>query len=112
MSDKSRVKEEWRERYPRANPTPDRTVTPGPGAIVQSKAGRDRFRRFLVTDIIESADPTPRAAVVNGTTRSTDHPKIKSLSHLIPVGMSDEAKSLIEKGALTDADVRRILAKS
>ena len=112
MSDKNRVKEKWCERYPRTNPAPDRTITPGPGAIVQSKAGRDRFRRFLVIEISPECTPTPRVAVVNGTTRGIDHPKTKSLRHLIPVGMSDEAASLIAGGALTDEDVRRILAKS
>lgn len=112
MSDKNRVKEKWCERYPRTNPKPARSVTPIPGAIVQSKAGRDRFRRFLVISVADTDTPTPRVEVVNGTTRSVSSPKVKSLRHVIPIGMSCEAAELIAEGKLTDDDVRRIIAKS
>lgn len=51
------------------------------GTVVQSVAGRDRFRVFLVIeDGMERGYPT--VSVVNGALHKLEKPKIKHLSHV------------------------------
>lgn len=113
MSDKDLVKQKWLERYPRRFPVADKTIPPVPGAIVVSRTGRDRYRRFIITKVLapEPNEKNLRVLVCDGCLRSTASPKKKNLSHLIIIGMSDKAASLIEIGALTDNDASEILSE-
>lgn len=111
MSDKSLIKQQWLEKYPRAFPKADKTVAPVPGAIVVSRAGRDRYRCFIITKVLppEMYEKSLRVMVTDGDLRPTASQKKKNLSHLILVGMSDRAATLIADGALTDAAAREIV---
>lgn len=111
MSDKDLIKKKWLERYPRGFPKPDKTVMPVPGAIALSRAGRDRYRSFIITEVLppERCEKELRVTVVDGKLRRVNDPKKKNLAHLILVGMSSEAAILIADGRLTDDEAVRIL---
>lgn len=113
MSDKSLIKQRWLERYPRKFPKADKTVRPVPGAVAVSRAGRDRYRTFVITEVLppELCEKNLRVMVVDGNLRAVDSPKKKNLSHLILVGMSDEAAEMLASGTLTNEAVRRILSE-
>ncbi len=49
-----------------------------PGAIVRSKAGRDKFRFFVVVDVIDEKYCT----IADGDLRKIDSPKKKKIMHL------------------------------
>lgn len=112
MSDKD-LKKQWLERYPVKFPKADKAVAPVPGAIAVSRAGRDRYRRFIITEVLppEMNEKHLRVLVTDGCLRSTASPKKKNLSHLILIGMSDRAAALIADGALTDKDASEILSE-
>jgi len=111
MSDKDLVKKQWLERYPREFPKAKKDVMPIPGAIVVSRAGRDRYRRFIITKVLapEPNEKDLRVLVCDGCLRGIAKPKKKNLSHLILIGMSDKAATLIAEDALTDNDASEIL---
>lgn len=111
MLDKGLIKKSWCERYPRTFPKSDSSVTPVAGAVVVSKAGRDRFRVFIIVDVLppKPNEKAPRALVIDGKLRTAAAPKKKNLSHLILVGMSSDAAELIAAGGLTDEAARKIL---
>jgi len=113
MSDKDLVKKQWLEKYPRQFPKADRTVSPIPGAIAVSRAGRDRYRRFIITEVLapEMNEKDLRVLAVDGNLRKTASPKKKNLAHLILIGMSDRAAALIADGALTDKAADEILSE-
>ncbi len=113
MSDKDLVKKQWLLRYPREFPKADRAVGPVPGAIAVSRAGRDRYRRFIITEVLppEMYEKNLRVLVVDGSLRPTAAPKKKNLAHLILIGMSERAAVLIADGMLTDAAADEILAE-
>ena len=113
MSDKDLVKKQWLERYPREFPKADKTVSPIPGAIVVSRAGRDRYRRFIITEVLppELNEKNLRVLVCDGDLRCAGAPKKKNLSHLLIVGMSEKAAMLIADGALTDKAAQEILSE-
>ena len=112
MSDKSLIKQQWLERYPRSFPEADKTVAPVPGAVAISRAGRDRYRTFVITEVLppEICEKNLRVAVVDGNLRTVDSPKKKNLSHLILVGMSNKAAEMLSDGTLTDEAVRQIVS--
>ena len=111
MSDKSHVTKEWLEKYPRAFPKACKTVGPVPGAIAVSRAGRDRYRTFIITEVLPARvnEKNLRVTVTDGKLRPTSSPTKKNLSHLILVGMSDRAAELLELGKLTDKDAAEII---
>lgn len=113
MSDKDLVKQQWLERYPRSFPKADKSVTPVPGAIAVSRAGRDRYRRFIVTKVLapEMNEKHLRVLVCDGLLRQTETPKKKNLSHLILIGMSERAAALIADGKLDDKTADEILSE-
>ncbi len=113
MSDKDIVKSRWLERYPREFPKADKSVAPIPGAVVVSRSGRDRYRRFIITEVLppEINEKSLRVLVCDGSLRPVGDPKKKNLSHLILVGMSDDAAKLIADGSLTDKAADEILEK-
>lgn len=49
-----------------------------PGAIVRSKAGRDKFRFFVVIDVVDNDYVT----IADGDLRKIDSPKKKKIKHL------------------------------
>jgi len=111
MSDKSSVKELWLQRYPRKFPKADRSVAPVPGAIAVSRAGRDRYRAFIITDVLpaEIGEKTLRVMVADGKLRSTASPKKKNLSHLVLVKHSPRAAEMLATGSFTDSAAEMIL---
>lgn len=111
MSDKDLIKQKWLERYPREFPKADKSVMPVPGAIAVSRAGRDRYRRFIIAEVLppEQGERTPRVTVIDGCLRSTGAPKKKNLAHLILIGMSDAAAEMLAQGTLTDKAAAEIL---
>lgn len=113
MPDKDLVKKQWLERYPREFPKADKAVAPVPGAIAVSRAGRDRYRRFIITRVLmpEVNEKSLRVLVCDGHLRRAATPKKKSLSHLILIGMNDRAAALIAEDALTDAAAAEILSE-
>ena len=113
MSDKDLIKQKWLEQYPRAFPKADKSVMPVPGAIAVSRAGRDRHRCFIITEVLppERCERTLRVMVTDGKLRPTASPKKKNLAHLILVGMSSTAAELIAVGKLTDGKAEEILSE-
>lgn len=111
MSDKGLIKEQWLRRYPRPFPKADKTVCPVPGAIAVSRAGRDRYRAFIITEVLPAklGEKNLRVTVTDGELRKSDSPKKKNLAHLILVGMSERAAALIADGSLTDEAAAEIL---
>lgn len=111
MLDKGLIKASWCERYPRTFPKPDSSVAPVAGAVAVSRAGRDRFRVFIITDVLPQKpnEKAPRVTVIDGKLRTASAPKKKNLSHLILVGMSSAAAKLIAADELTDEAAREIL---
>lgn len=111
MSDKSLIKKQWTLKYPRAFPKACKTVSPVPGAIAVSRAGRDRYRTFIITEVlpVEEFEKNLRVLVTDGDLRPLASQKKKNLSHLILVGMSDRAAELIAAGMLTDQAAREII---
>ncbi|MBQ7828194.1 MAG: hypothetical protein IJ386_08015 [Clostridia bacterium] len=114
MSDKGLIKEQWLERYPRSFPKADKTVSPIPGAIAVSRAGRDRYRAFIITEVLpaELGEKNLRVRVTDGELRRVSSPKKKNLSHLILVGMSDTAAKMIACGTLTDEAAAEIIREA
>lgn len=49
-----------------------------PGAIVRSKAGRDKFRHFVVIEVLDDDYVT----IADGDLRKVDAPKKKKIKHL------------------------------
>lgn len=49
-----------------------------PGAVVKSKAGRDKFRHFVVIEVIDEEYVT----IADGDLRKVDAPKKKKIKHL------------------------------
>lgn len=111
MSDKSLIKEQWLERYPRAFPKADKKVCPVPGAIVVSRAGRDRYRAFIITEVLPEklGENNLRVTVADGELRKVSSPKKKNLSHLILIGMSESAAGMLAEDTLTDNAAAEIL---
>ena len=118
MSDKSLIKKQWLERYPRKFPKADTTVPFNKGTVVVSRTGRDRYRTFIVVDCdlhIDNPETLQGSRVcvwvTDGGRRGVEKPKLKNLSHVIPVGFSEEAAAMIEAGTLTNEAVREIVSK-
>lgn len=76
------------------------------GQVVLSKAGRDKGRVFLISEIV---DPT-FVKVVDGDLRKLEKPKLKKMKHLAIYNtvISDFPKAFSE-GCLKDSDVRKFL---
>ena len=73
------------------------------GAIVLSRAGRDRNRAFVIMDVIDS----DYVLLVDGRLRTLDRPKKKKRRHLLKA----PTEARMEWHAhLLDADVRKFLA--
>ena len=118
MSDKSLIKDEWLRRYPREFPKADMTVPFNKGTVVISRSGRDRYRTFIIVDlkiVWESPDSIRGAKfcvlVTDGGRRGVENPKLKNMSHVIPVAFSEEAEKMIDAGNLTDEAVREIVSR-
>ena len=111
MSDKGLIKSKWLERYPRSFPQADKSALPVPGAVVVSRAGRDRYRTFIITEVLrpQKCEKSLRVLGSDGKLRKVSSPKKKNLSHLILVGMSEKASELISAGALTDSSAAELL---
>ena len=78
------------------------------GRIVQSKAGRDKGRRFVVIAIEDDA----HVRIADGNMRKIAHAKKKKLKHLCREHRSLEnlAQLLAATGGTADAALRRALA--
>lgn len=118
MSDKSLIKKQWLERYPRKFPKGDHSIPSPVGMIVVSRTGRDRYRTFIVVDCdlhIDNPETLQGSRVcvwvTDGGRRGVERPKLKNLSHVIPVAFSEEAAAMIEAGTLTDEAVREIVSR-
>lgn len=77
------------------------------GQIVKSKAGRDKGRIFLVTNILDDKF----VEIVDGDLRKIDSPKKKKIRHLIVYNSTiKDYKAKIENGdKINNAYVRKIL---
>ena len=71
------------------------------GAIVLSRAGRDRGRAFVVTEVLDSE----YVRMADGRLRTLDRPKKKKRKHLLK---ASEARMEL-KGNLLNADFRKFL---
>lgn len=113
MSHKDIVKKLWAEKYPREFPGADPAVMPLPGAVAVSRAGRDKYRAFIILEVLppRTGERSLRVTVADGKLRSVAAPKLKSLSHLIPVAFSSEACALIRDNSLTDKKCEEILKR-
>ena len=76
----------------------------GIGSIVQSKAGRDQGRRFLVVGEVDA----DFVWIANGDQRKMDRLKKKRRRHLKPTGQVVEAlaRRLSDGGAVEDHELR------
>lgn len=83
-------------------------VNPTVGQIVESRAGHDTGRRYLLV----SAVGKDFVLVSDGKLRPLDNPKCKRVKHLRYIGESAEAASAIARGALDDAAVRKAIASA
>jgi len=79
------------------------------GSIVQSKAGRDEGRLFIVVQEIDA----DFVMVANGQLRKMDHLKKKRRKHLKPIGIvCEELRTRISEGKpVEDHEVRSWLKK-
>lgn len=74
--------------------------------IVKSKAGRDKGRVFIVTEIVDES----YVHVVDGDLRRVDHPKRKKIKHLqVEDTILRELVEAVKTGSLQDAQVRKTL---
>ncbi|MCT4661067.1 MAG: KOW domain-containing RNA-binding protein [Tissierellales bacterium] len=74
--------------------------------IVKSKAGRDKGRVFIVTEIVDES----YVHVVDGDLRMVDRPKRKKIKHLqVTDTILRELVEAIKTGSLQDAQVRKTL---
>lgn len=77
------------------------------GQVVQSKAGRDKGRFFIVIDLPDEA----HALIVDGGLRKINRPKRKKLKHLTckPVVNQDIMKRLDQSEPVYDQDICQAL---
>ncbi len=77
------------------------------GQIVKSKAGRDKGRIFLVTNVLDDKF----VEIVDGDLRKIDSPKKKKIRHLIVYNsIVKDYKAKIENGdKINNAYIRKIL---
>ena len=79
------------------------------GEYVVSKAGRDKDRLFIVTNILDEL----YVAVADGDLRKIDNPKKKKIKHLNPMDKISEeiADKLNNNKKVTNLSVRREIEK-
>ena len=58
------------------------------GAVVQSKAGRDRYRLYIIVGVTEDG----RALIANGKLHTLAKPKKKNLRHLTVLAKGGETR--------------------
>jgi len=77
------------------------------GQVVKSKAGRDKGRVFIVTDVIDEC----HVMICDGDLRKLNQPKLKKIKHLIinNTVLSEFAEMLKSNKNLNDAYVRKLL---
>lgn len=77
------------------------------GQIVKSKAGRDKDRVFVISQILDEQ----YVLVCNGDLRKLSSPKKKKVKHLVIYNtvLTEFANKLQSKENLNDAFVRRLL---
>ena len=77
------------------------------GEVVNSKAGRDRGKKFIIIDVIDSS----YVLLSDGDLRRIEKPKKKKIRHIKPTGVVIESlKEKIEKKQkLTNVEIRKIL---
>lgn len=74
--------------------------------IVKSKAGRDKGRVFIVTEIVDES----YVHIVDGDLRKLDNPKKKKIKHLqVTDTILNELVEALEKDVLQDSQVRKTL---
>lgn len=75
-----------------------------PGQVVYSKAGRDRYRYFVVLEILEN----DYVLISDGETRPIERPKRKKLKHLTVHNMvASDIKNKIESNSkIMNSDIR------
>lgn len=83
-------------------------ISPVPGGIAVSKAGRDSGREFIIIRLLE----IPFILVADGSLRRVERPKKKNVKHLKITGfVVDDIKDRLEKRLkLSNADVRKAIA--
>lgn len=85
----------------------DTTTSLYKGQVVKSKAGRDKGRIFIITDIIDESN----VLICDGDLRKLDSPKRKKIKHLVVYNtILKEAANMLEKNEkINDATVRKLL---
>ncbi len=74
------------------------------GTVVISKAGRDKGRYFIVTDVIDG----DFVSISDGKLRKIENPKKKKIKHLI---ITDKVSNLIVKKIDNDISITNKLIK-
>ena len=76
------------------------------GAMVKSKAGRDKGRMFLVIDIVDGN----YALISDGNLRRIEKPKKKKILHLEATGYAKTSEVFEKEEKLTNSGVRKIIS--
>lgn len=81
-------------------------TTPAVGTVVESRAGHDEKRVYLVAAVVGQ----DFVLCVDGAYRKLNNPKQKRCKHLKPIGaVSDGTVEKLQSGKLTDAAIRKEL---
>lgn len=77
------------------------------GQIVKSKAGRDKGRIFIITEIVDDI----YVKICDGELRKVSKPKLKKIKHLIVYNrVFEEIETRVDKNEkLNNAYIRRLL---
>lgn len=77
------------------------------GQVVKSKAGRDKSRVFVISEIIDDSF----VLVVDGDLRKLNSPKKKKIKHLVVYNtvLEEFANMLKSNKKINDATVRKLL---
>ncbi len=77
------------------------------GALVRSRAGRDKGRSFAVMEVVDEN----HVRIADGDLRKTASPKLKKLRHLAVSGvwLGEVRSKLLSGEGLTDAELRKAL---
>ena len=80
-----------------------------PSLFVQSIAGRDKGKIFVVLSVQEEN----YVLISDGRMRKTDHPKRKKMKHLKALGRNSEfiAQKLLDDQKVTNSEIRTAIAE-
>ncbi len=79
------------------------------GQVVKSKAGRDKGKIFLITEIVDDK----HILIADGDLRKLSSPKLKKIKHIAVYNsvVEDFVQMLSSNKKIDDASVRKLLAE-